>query len=241
MFSFMLSMGVLSALWRLLYFCKSQKLNSADETKLISAVPFVLLVGALCAHVLDVFVHGGICAVFSGDFFKYGITFLGSVIGGVLYLAAHAKIAKVSFLYLLNVYLPMFAIAQAWGRIGCFLGGCCYGMPSSFGLVYPEHSLPAQEHFGVSLFPVQLFESAYLFAIFFIILRFVQFKHHAAAYLILMPLGRFFFEYLRADKRGTLFFELLSPAQVISIGMLGIGLAILKGEKLCLSNRIHEN
>ncbi len=55
-----------------------------------------------------------------------------------------------------------------------------------------------------------------------------------------MPAGRFFFEFLRGDNRGTLGYSILSPAQNISIILFFVVLIVLttkhvtQGDSLCL-------
>src|SRR5581483_901492 len=46
------------------------------------------------------------------------------------------------------------------GRIGCFLGGCCYGAPTTlpWGVVFPEVGLPARH-------PLQLYSAVADFAL----------------------------------------------------------------------------
>ena len=60
-------------------------------------------------------------------------------------------------------------------RIGCFLGGCCFGLPSRYGVLYPEHMLenyPEDRKKNPLLiptervFPIQLVESLFSFALF---------------------------------------------------------------------------
>ena len=52
---------------------------------------------------------------------------------------------------------PAVALFMVFARIGCFLSGCCYGVPVRWGVVFPE-GVPAPA--GVPLFPSQLAESA---------------------------------------------------------------------------------
>ena len=68
----------------------------------------------------------------------------------------------------------MIPIMHAFGRVGCFFAGCCYGRPyKGFGAVtFPEGS---QGPSGVSLFPVQLVE-AILVLIIAIVLLWLQIK-----------------------------------------------------------------
>ena len=62
---------------------------------------------------------------------------------------------------------PLFHI---FGRLGCFLSGCCFGVESSVGFVY--HHCLIEEANGVSRFPVQLveaFANLFIFLLLFIL------------------------------------------------------------------------
>lgn len=226
-FNIMVSVGMISALLFLLWECKKQKLSNLYETKVITAYPFCVLFGVICAHMLDVYFHEGFFALFSNSIFRYGITFFGCLIAAIFYLFFHSIIVRLSYLYLLNMYLPLFAIGQAFGRIGCFLGGCCFGRPYEYiGVIYPENSFPYIVYRNVKLFPVQLLESVYLFIVFFIIIRFVKFKFRACVYLILASFGRFIFEFLRGDDRGRVLCDILTPSQLLSLFLFLFGMSI---------------
>lgn len=239
MFNVMLGMGLLSALWGMLRQVSKLRVDESAQTKVITAFPFMVIFGGVCAHLLDVVAHGGVGALFSADILQHGIAFLGFVFGSLAYLLVHSKITGIRYLFLLNLYLPLLAIAQAWGRIGCFLGGCCYGRPCSWGIVYPSDSLAYLNYGAVSVFPVQLLESAYLFVVFFILIRFVRFNSRAALYLILMTTGRFCFEFLRGDDRGR-FVSIFSPSQLISLLLFisGIWLFFRKQETSTIFRKI---
>lgn len=59
--------------------------------------------------------------------------------------------------------VPGLAILGFLGRLGCFLGGCCYGRPTTlpWGVVFPAGSeATARWGSGVPLHPVQLYEAA---------------------------------------------------------------------------------
>ena len=61
--------------------------------------------------------------------------------------------------------IPLF---HAFGRIGCFLSGCCYGIETTFGIDLKYSPVPGCS--GVLRFPVQLIESGCNFIIFFLLL-----------------------------------------------------------------------
>lgn len=66
-----------------------------------------------------------------------------------------------------DLLAPAIPLFHFFGRIGCFLGGCCYGVPCSFGFTY-THNLIEQAN-GVSRFPIQLVEAAFNLALFFLL------------------------------------------------------------------------
>ncbi len=123
---------------------------------------------------------------------------------------------------------PCIPAGHCLGRIGCFLGGCCFGSPtdSIFGVVFPEGTIPYEYYGGaVSVHPTQLYEAAYLLAL--SVFLFVLAKKHAfPLYFILYGAGRIFIEFFRNDNRGGIGLP-LSPAQLISVLLIIIGSVII--------------
>ncbi|MDR1092899.1 MAG: prolipoprotein diacylglyceryl transferase [Clostridiales bacterium] len=163
--------------------------------------------------------------------FKWsGITFYGGLIGGLLgFVAGYLLLKKplklktplTTWLNLLALSIPL---AHCLGRIGCFLGGCCYGRPTDgpFGVLFPQNS-PAYFEYGpgVKVFPTQLFEAAALLVLFavFLFVKNEKFnRNRIYIYLVSYAVLRFALEFLRGDERGGLF-VVLSPAQILSIAL----------------------
>lgn len=147
-----------------------------------------------------------------------GFVVYGGIIAGVLGAMLYCRRKKLAFLEYFDLVIPSVAVAQGFGRIGCFLAGCCYGREtdSFLGVVFPEGSLaPA----GIKLLPTQLFSSAGDFAIALILILYARKSRHAgdvgALYLLLYGVGRFVVEFFRSDERGAIGF--LSTSQAISI------------------------
>lgn len=139
-----------------------------------------------------------------------GLVFYGGLIGGTIFGYFGARILKLDIaLYSdgMAVGAPLF---HFFGRIGCFLAGCCYGIESEFGFVLQ----------GVRRFPIQLFEAMLNLLIFaFILLLQLKGKMKGKlffVYLAVYAVVRFFDEFLRGDLiRGFVFG--LSTSQFISI------------------------
>lgn len=141
-----------------------------------------------------------------------GLSWFGGLIAGSAAAMLYLRGKGLPTYKLLDLIVPFLALAQAIGRIGCLLNGCCFGKPSAAGIYFPAH--------GAALIPTQAFSSILLLAI-FIILRLLQERPHKSGqifylYLLLYSLKRFFIEFWRADNRillwGLTLFQLLSIA-----------------------------
>ena len=114
-------------------------------------------------------------------------------------------------------------VTHAFGRIGCFFAGCCYGKEtdSFLGVQFPD--LPAPVH------ATQLYEAAFLFVLFavlsFLLLK-KGFKHNMSVYLICYGIFRFCNEFLRGDYRGN-FLGIISPSQFWSLCMIALGVGVI--------------
>jgi hypothetical protein len=113
----------------------------------------------------------------------------------------------------------------AFGRIGCLMAGCCHGRPSAFGVCYrDEHAeIGLPRYFvGVRLFPIQAVESGWVACL--VIVGALMIWRGAAPgaafafYVVLYDLGRFLFEWVRADL-GRPYYAGFSEAQWISLAL----------------------
>ncbi len=156
-----------------------------------------------------------------------GFVVYGGIVGGVLAAMLYCRAQKVSFLKYFDLLAPSVALAQGFGRIGCFLAGCCYGRETNawYGVTFPAGGIAPS---GVQLIPTQLFSSAGDFAITLALLCYARKNRPdgkvGALYLILYSVGRFFIEFLRNDYRGSVAF--LSTSQFIALFILVVGIAL---------------
>lgn len=153
-----------------------------------------------------------------------GFVVFGGIIGGILTIWIYCRCKKMDFLAYLDLMVPSVALAQGFGRIGCFLAGCCYGKETdSFLGVTFTHSNYAPNH--VKLFPSQLVMSAGDFVIAAILLVYAGKDRSkgktSALYLMLYSVGRFIVEFTRNDDRGSV--GIFSTSQFIGIFILLIG------------------
>ncbi len=162
----------------------------------------------------------------AGFHFDGGITFIGGLIGGiatflVLYFIFRKKY-KTRLVDIISFIPCCILIAHAFGRVGCFFAGCCYGKPtdSFLGIRFPGMSHKVH--------PTQLYEAIFLFALFAICFLLVwkkDFKHNLSLYLIAYGIFRFCIEFLRDDNRGS-FIGSISPSQFWSILMVFAGVGV---------------
>jgi len=213
---------VCATLWQL----KRMGIRGDKELLILSAIPVSLLAVVAMACLSDIAFRW---RHFWADPSRVGATFYGGLLGFIGFWWLYARWKGLDFAFLMNVFLPAVAIAQAFGRIGCFLGGCCYGRPiSAWGVMYPEGA-PAFVQYGhCPVAPVQLMESAWLFCVGIALFSLIAFRCRYAWYFILVGLGRFGFEFLRGDVRSDVWTSIsLSPAQCISLLLVGYGLVLL--------------
>ena len=88
-----------------------------------------------------------------------GFVVYGGLIAGVLCNLIYVKIKKLSFLEYFDLVMPEIALAQGFGRIGCFFAGCCYGIPYDPPIGICLKNAIGTAPTDIPLFPVQLLES----------------------------------------------------------------------------------
>ncbi|HHE46505.1 MAG TPA: prolipoprotein diacylglyceryl transferase [Bacteroidetes bacterium] len=92
-----------------------------------------------------------------------GLVILGGVILAVPVSYWYLKRHNIPFLKMADVMAPSLAFGIAIGRIGCFLNGCCFGLPTDlpWGVIFPENC------YAGSVFPRQHIHPTQLYAIVF--------------------------------------------------------------------------
>ena len=161
-----------------------------------------------------------------------GIVFYGGFIGGgigILIYTKYAKDLKGHRDHILDIYAVLTPLFHTFGRIGCFLGGCCYGVESKFGFTIHNNTLNPSIN-GVNRFPIQLVESACCFILFWILLTLFRKRILADRliylYMLTYPVIRFITEFFRGDVVRGIFFG-LSTSQWVSIALFIFALIML--------------
>lgn len=150
---------------------------------------------------------------------KGGFVFYGGLIGGFVGLLIYVKQFKMQLSDFLDVYSVCLPLGHAFGRVGCFFGGCCYGIEhkSPISVIYTETA--GNTPLNVPLLPIQLIEAVVLLFFFCIMLAlFLKSKSKLlpTIYLIMYSVARFIIEFFRGDsERGALLG--ISTSQIVSI------------------------
>ena len=175
-------------------------------------------------------------------FDKGGLMFYGGLFGAIAAIALFSHAKRVKIVRLLDLCAAALPLGHAFGRVGCFLNGCCFGRvcESAISVTYPAHSPAWWEQVGAGLIgrgaaeslpvlPSQLIEAganALLFAALFAWAR----KKPAeglvsGAYLIAYAAIRFFTEMLRSDPR--MMVGPLTISQFLSVCLAACGTGLL--------------
>lgn len=221
-YGLMIAIGVLLAL----FIGEKRAKKKGLDAEAIYPLTFVCVIfGFLGAKLLycivewKSFIKNPFSALSSSGFVVYG-----GIIVGILAAFFYIHKKKLDFWDYFDIVLPSVAVAQGFGRIGCFLAGCCYGKPTEawYGIAF--HS----SHFApndIKLIPTQLISATGMFCIAAVLMLYAkknpQKGRVGALYLILYSIGRFFVEFLRNDHRGEV--GIFSTSQFLSLFMVVLG------------------
>lgn len=224
-YGLMVAIGVLAALFT--GEARAKKRNM-DADALYPMTFLCVVLGFCAAKVLFCivewknFVQNPLSVLSNSGFVVYG-----GILGGVLTAYLYCRIKKLSFVDYFDLMMPSVALAQAFGRLGCFFAGCCYGREtdSFIGIAFSQSDYAPN---GVKMIPTQLFSSAGMFLIAGILFRYASKERPklkvGALYLILYSIGRFTIEFFRNDHRGAI--GIFSTSQFISFFVLVLGLIL---------------
>lgn len=154
--------------------------------------------------------------------------------GGLVFHGGLILALTVAFFYIRRHQLPWrltldalavgMPVGQFFGRIGCFMAGCCWGSPSNlpWAVIFtnPESLCPVR---GVPLHPSQLYEAFLALGVFGVIYGFRTRKRYAGQlillYFCLAGLVRFGVEFFRSplDYRGPIIWDSMPLTQVMAL------------------------
>ncbi len=204
------------------------KKNGLDGDLVYGMILTTVLFGFLGAKILFCLIEWkAFLADPIGFFSGNGFVVYGGIIAGILTMYLYCKIKKVSFLSYFDILVVSTAVAQGFGRIGCFLAGCCYGKETTCALGITFHNSDFAPN-GIKLMPTQLMSAAGDFFIAFLLFMYARKSKISgkvgSLYLILYGIGRFIIEFFRNDYRGSV--GIFSTSQFISLFIVVIGIIL---------------
>ncbi len=192
-----------------------------------------------------------------------GLVWYGGFIGGVAGYYYQVRKRKLPLAMMFDATAPALAVAYAIGRMGCFLVGDDYGLPTDhwIGIAFPQGSPPTSAGYLrsvgadvpqdvpdtaiLAVHPTQLYEVTAGLLMFAFLWRLGARPHRIgqpfAIFMCLYAVERFLIEFVRA--KGDRLVLGLSTSQIASFVLLAAGLLILlryKGPLVDPSRGIHQ-
>lgn len=130
---------------------KREAVRKNIKPELVYDFSFCLLIGSIISARIYYILFFGLRGFLENpiSIFKIwegGLSIHGAILGGAITGIIFSKKRKVSFWQLADLISPSIILGQAIGRIGCFLNGCCFGMPMKYFSCIERH-------------PTQIYES----------------------------------------------------------------------------------
>jgi phosphatidylglycerol:prolipoprotein diacylglycerol transferase len=158
-----------------------------------------------------------------------GLVFYGGFVGAALACILFVRIKRLPLWRYADVLAPSIALGFALGRIGCLLNGCCYGKACDlpWAIRFPS------DHFtqGQPVHPTEIYDSLWSFGLYLALAwlyRRRKFDGQVfAVFLIGYAVCRSVVEVFRGDYPPEHFYGVLTPAQVMSLGVVAAGLLLL--------------
>ncbi len=146
-----------------------------------------------------------------------GLIFYGGFIGGVFAILLLAWRRKENVVDLGDFVISGIPLGHAFGRVGCFLNGCCHGE-------WTHHWIGS---ISGGRQPTQLYEALGNIGIYYCLARVYERRKFpgevVSIYMMAYPALRFAMEFMRGDERHRL--GSLSVAQWVSLGIMALGAA----------------
>ncbi len=246
-------LGCLLAFGLILWICPRYGADRNDEIYLIAFVMIFAVLGAKLlyqlGHLSELWTYSAVIFASPEAFLNYlgsGFVFYGGLIGGALGVVVYSRFFRQNAVPLAESFVPGIPLFHCFGRIGCFMAGCCYGIAvdGPLSVTFTE-SLSAPNH--VPLLPIQLMEAGANLVIFAVLMVFDRRSskrphrplQNFGLYLILYSVLRFVVEFFRGDLIRGLFLN-LSTSQWISLILLPLGIYLftVRPEKNWLALRV---
>ncbi len=158
-YGLLLAIAFLVGTWLSLREARRLELNEDHVVTVVLVVLVASVVGARALYVLEHIQEfrrewGSALAIWQG-----GLTLYGGVVAGTVAGLLTARQLGLPMWTVADALTPAFALGTVFGRIGCFLNGCCYGVPTTlpWGVVFPPDSFAGLEFGNAPIHPSQLY------------------------------------------------------------------------------------
>ncbi|MBL4936061.1 prolipoprotein diacylglyceryl transferase [Clostridium sp. YIM B02515] len=227
----MIAIGIIAAVMLLSY--RARKADY-DEDSILNMAILAVILGVAGGKLLYILTEFKSIISYPEQLKDFGSGFVvyGSIIGGALGVYIYCRKKGWGILKIFDLVIPSLPLAQGFGRIGCFLAGCCYGRTTNYfiGVKFKEGSLGPVD---TCVYPTQIFSSVFDFALAIFLLWYAKKERKDgrvfSLYLILYSIGRFIIEFIRDDPRGSV--GILSTSQFISVFVVFLGVLMFNIDK----------
>ena len=244
-YGFCMALGFVAAWQVLSWLCRRTGRAAEPLSNLLMLMMFSGIVGARLEYVREFWTRE-----FASDplsIFKVwqgGLVFYGGLILAIAVFFAWCRVRRESVAPVADLFVTVIPLAHAFGRVGCFFYGCCYGRVSASALAvaFPRRSpawvaqvegglIPETAQSSLAVLPTQLFEAAAVLGLFAVLL-FIFLRNWktrpgftTGCYLVGYACIRFGIEFLRDDMRQRV--GILTIGQTVSIGLFVLGISFI--------------
>ncbi len=224
------ALGFMAGLWTA---ARRARLAGVPSERIFDLGPWLIIGGIVGGRALYVISYWH--EVFANDLAEIfmvqhgGLVFYGGLIGATLAGIIYLRFKKLPVWVVADILAPSVALGYVFGRIGCLMNGCCYGRAcdAPWAIHFPEDHATH----GGPVHPTEVYDSLlnlgfYLFLAW--LFRRRKFDGQVfAIYLIGYAILRSFVEYFRGDYPKYYLGGWATPAQLVSVGIILGGLALL--------------
>ena len=156
-----------------------------------------------------------------------GFVFYGSLIFAIPTIVYMLKRKSVPIREFLDILAFVGPIIHSFGRLGCFLAGCCYGLPweDGPGVVF-RNPLTKARPMDIPLYPTQLFDIAVNVGILIVLIYIAKKKRFQGqlflVYIMMYGVGRSIVELFRGDSERGYILDLITHSQLIAVILIGM-------------------
>ncbi len=230
-YGFFIAMGFIVGLLVALHVAKSEGLPSAQMLDIALITILCAIIGSRLAYVLLNVTYYVQHPVDIFRIWQGGMVFSGGLVAVALAMIWYLKRRHLPFWKVGDICAPAIAIGQGFGRMGCFMAGCCYGKPTDvpWGVIFTDPNTLAPRN--IPLHPTQLYAALggiLIFAVLMVLRTKRKFEGQVFLwFLILHSTGRLIMERLRGDDRGLIPGTEMSVTQLIALLILLTAVVVL--------------